>query len=550
MSLSPDELFCAIAGLAARTMSRPAEVLAELEPLLAAAPPLDARLAAQAARVRGLARVYTGDLGGHEELQAALGAAEAAGLAPRQRYDLGRALSMATVQMGLLDQALDWGHRALALARESGEPAAIAEGLLACGVALSRSGQARPGLEFYEQALPLFLEQREWRNALAVLNNLGINHKNLGRPAQALESYERALALAETHPELAELADVLRTNLSEPLLQLGRLAEARRVGELALLRMVDKGHRPGELAARIGLARVLLEAGEPEDAQAHLEAAATLAEQLGDRVQGVRAHQQLWTLHKAAGRFREALLHLEATHEGERALFNEDSDRRLRALQAQAEVAAARIDASQQRLRGLELERAHTELRQLNERLQAADREKSRLLARLGEESRTDALTGLANRRRFDERLAEEAERLARLREDGKLSLALLDVDHFKQVNDRFGHPVGDAVLRQLGALLAVRVRGADFVARLGGEEFCVLCFGLSDAEAAQAAEAWRAAVAAHDWRALHPELDLTVSIGLAQWREAPDARELMALADARLYAAKRAGRDRVVVSA
>jgi diguanylate cyclase (GGDEF)-like protein len=534
-----------IADLAPLTIAKPDEVLQRLALLCPNEAELDAASRVELGRVRGMARVYGGDAAGLAELQAAH--AQSAGLPTAQRFGLARSLSSITGLLCLHDEALGWAQQALELARELGDSVLLADALLASGVALSRSGQGAAGLALYEQALPMFMAQGQWRSALSTLNNLGINHKNLGRPEQSLACYEQALALSAEHPELADFGALLRCNLSEPLLQLGRLAEARSVAELALADLRAKGQQVGRMSAAIGLARVLLECGEPAAAQAHLEEAAELADRLGDRLQAERAHQQLYALHKSAARYAEALRHLEAAHELERAQFNQESDRRLRVLQAHTELAAVRLDADQQRLRSLELERAQAELQQKNAQLLAADREKSRLLARLAEESRTDALTGLANRRRFDERLTDEAERQARLGGEARLSLALLDIDFFKRINDTHGHAMGDAVLRELGALVAVRVRGADFAARLGGEEFCVLCFGLSREQAGLAAEAWRAAVAAHDWQRLHPGLAVTVSIGVADWREAPDAQALMALADARLYAAKHAGRNRVV---
>ena len=526
-------------ALAAQAMAKPRETLQALIELAPAGLP-DEDL--RRARVWGLARVYGGEAEGLVELlQAQRQAEQRTDLPARLRFDLLRTLSIAHVQMGLLNEALDWANRALEAARASGDAGAEAEGLLSCGVALSRSGQPERGIALYEQAHALFMAQGLPRLALSALNNMGINLKNLGRPDQALARYEQALALAE-QTGLQELAAVLRTNLAEPLAQLGRLAEARRVGEASAAEMARQAHRPGELSAQLALGGILQESGEPEAAHQALMRALDLARQLGDRIQGRRAHQMLGQLHRAAGRYREALEHVEAAHEAERQQFNEESERRLRTLQLQTEVLAAQSDAQQARLRSLELERAQAELQSLNERLLAADREKSRLLACLAEESRTDVLTGLPNRRRLNERLAEEWQRPR-----SALCLAVLDVDHFKQINDRWGHGLGDRVLQQLGQLLAQQA--SMFAARLGGEEFCLLWVDAEPAAARPACEALRQAVAALPWAALHAELAaVTVSIGFAERAEAPaDPQALLTLADERLYAAKRGGRNRVV---
>ncbi|MFI5908645.1 diguanylate cyclase [Dactylosporangium sp. NPDC051541] len=143
-----------------------------------------------------------------------------------------------------------------------------------------------------------------------------------------------------------------------------------------------------------------------------------------------------------------------------------------------------------------------------------------------------DPLTGLANRRRLDDELATGV--------DGH-TIALIDVDHFKLVNDRYSHQVGDEVLRTLAALLRAGCRSGDIAARYGGEEFALLFFGRPDAEAMEAADRIRRLVEEHSWSAVAPGLRITVSIGVAS---GPD---LLAVADLRLYQAKHAGRNRVV---
>ena len=163
-----------------------------------------------------------------------------------------------------------------------------------------------------------------------------------------------------------------------------------------------------------------------------------------------------------------------------------------------------------------------------------------RLVAHLKAEARVDALTGLLNRRGFEERLAVE---IARATRDGaRLAVVTFDLDHFKAVNDEQGHEAGDRALVALAAVIRGHVRGGDLAARWGGEEFVVVLPG-ADAEAARTlAERVRGALAAAG-------LGVTVSAGVGV-AEAPfDPRALLAAADAAMYAAKRAGRDRTVVA-
>ena len=153
----------------------------------------------------------------------------------------------------------------------------------------------------------------------------------------------------------------------------------------------------------------------------------------------------------------------------------------------------------------------------------------------------TDALTGIHNRRYFQERLKVELDRAQR--DELDLAVIMLDIDHFKRINDQFGHAVGDHVLRSLCQRIGQRLRRTDVFCRLGGEEFMVLCPG-SDAEQARllAMELWQGV------RNVPVEGVgmVTASFGVAGWRPGEGADALLLRADAGVYAAKQAGRDRV----
>ena len=149
-----------------------------------------------------------------------------------------------------------------------------------------------------------------------------------------------------------------------------------------------------------------------------------------------------------------------------------------------------------------------------------------------------DPLTGLANRRAL--------ERFCRqLLPGGDVSLVLIDVDHFKDVNDRFGHAVGDTVLRTLAGVLTRSVRTMDVVARWGGEEFLIALPGSSGRQGADAADRVCRRVRTHPWHRLIEGLAVTVSVGVTA---SPDLDVVLGRADAALYTAKRGGRDRTVV--
>ncbi len=157
-----------------------------------------------------------------------------------------------------------------------------------------------------------------------------------------------------------------------------------------------------------------------------------------------------------------------------------------------------------------------------------------------------DGLTGLLNHSSFKARIAQEVGRSER--EGGRLALAMIDVDCFKGVNDSFGHTTGDRVLGTLAHILKRGMRQTDILARYGGEEFAVILPDTDGLGAASVVDDVRAAFARVRHRGPKGEFHTTFSAGVAAFPSCPDARALMEAADAALYDAKRAGRDRVVL--
>jgi diguanylate cyclase (GGDEF)-like protein len=173
-------------------------------------------------------------------------------------------------------------------------------------------------------------------------------------------------------------------------------------------------------------------------------------------------------------------------------------------------------------------------------RIIAVHDELARQNARLAELATTDELTGVKNRRRFREDLDllfAQADRQA-----SPLSLIMLDIDHFKQYNDRFGHLAGDRVLHEVGSRLRAIIRGHDVVARYGGEEFVVLLPATGADESLDVAERLRTVIADGPW----PQCKVTASLGVATSDpDTPSAAILVEQADRALYRSKQSGRNR-----
>ena len=156
----------------------------------------------------------------------------------------------------------------------------------------------------------------------------------------------------------------------------------------------------------------------------------------------------------------------------------------------------------------------------------------------------TDCLTGLYNRRYFEHRLAQELERAKQ--EEKMLSIIFIDVDNFKSVNDRLGHPIGDQVLKQVASLMKKNLRQVDIITRYGGEEFAVIIPEANDEQAMLVAERLRKAVE----EAAFLGQKLTISCGIASFpNHSIDAISLIMLADQAMYCAKKTSKNKVVIT-
>jgi diguanylate cyclase (GGDEF)-like protein len=195
-------------------------------------------------------------------------------------------------------------------------------------------------------------------------------------------------------------------------------------------------------------------------------------------------------------------------------------------------------------------DRSLAHLREVRRRetvLGVAYRELAEANQRLFDLATTDSLTGCMNRRHFMLRAEEEIARARRARH--KLTLMVLDIDHFKQVNDRYGHPAGDAVIRSVARITGSCLRATDLLGRLGGEEFVMLLLDTGHDPAMAVADRIRARIAETPLAVEDAVIPVTVSIGLAELQEALDFDQVYALADGALYAAKQSGRNRVMSS-
>ena len=455
-----------------------------------------------------------------------------------------REISFIHDTLGDLPQALDFQFRALEIDERTGELGGRAVTLRMIGIVHTKSGDHATGLEFYRKSLKLCTRPEDAVERGKTLNNIGINLKNLGQ-------------FDEARTNLLEARDIF-VRLGLPLQQsatlnnlgllhecLGDLAAAERTLREALDMSEATGYRYGVAHASLSLGKLCITQSRYVEALRWLDTALETCERHHLKPTQYECHEALSELHRLTGNPSMALTHYQRFHALEREVLSEAATSKLRAAQIQYELAAAKREADLERARQESLTRANAELEALNISLTEANLQKTMLLDQLERQTYEDALTGLANRRRLDQRLADEFG-LA-LRHQRPLAVAIADLDNFKTVNDRFSHAVGDAALRALAKLLTSQVRYTDLVARFGGEEF-VLVLVETDAEAAmRVCEKLRAAVAGHPWSTVHPGLSLTLSIGVCADTSLSGHERMLAMADRNLYSAKAAGRNRVI---
>lgn len=405
------------------------------------------------------------------------------------------------------------------------------------------------------RALPL-LESLGRRDSVAAIhNNLGMVHRELSELEQAVACFETALHALRPEDQNF-LRAMIQGNLGLVLLENGMVQDAFAPLHSALHLCERLESVRGQGAIHHILGRAYHQTGDWDRADAHFQSAVhwqTTGKELLDLAdtriryaallhdQGrdaeatpmldevlsgpsaatwLRLRSDAWHLkfqiYQAAGDFQRALDSHVAFHEARRQLVDDHARLRHQALLIRFRTEEVNREREQEKAQREEFERL----------------------------SMTDSLTGAPNRRYLDDHLAELVDSA---RETGlAVAVAMVDVDHFKRINDTFSHAVGDLVLRRVAETLQARLRTGDILARYGGEEFVVVFRGASMNAAMGACERLRAGLAAHAWIDIDPRLTVTASFGVSQWTAPESVTELLQRADAALYRAKQAGRNRV----
>ncbi|WP_137938872.1 tetratricopeptide repeat-containing diguanylate cyclase [Chitinivorax sp. B] len=429
------------------------------------------------------------------------------------------------------------------------EKLSVLHGMASTYLAIGRASEA---LKHYRELIAECEQRHWWRHLSITLSSLGICLDQLGELDAAESAFIRSGEVAIQH-QLPGRDAVASLNLAcFRIKHRGLRGNGLAALRDAILALQESGDLASALSGRVSLVEALMDCGHYEEANTELGWALEVAIETRSRRQELILYRHYAALSKVRGDFASAFNWFERYHELYRELEQESFDSRLSVLRIGFELDIARKEAELLRAQNEVLARSHADLAAANEELTRvsreliqADQEKSRLVTEFRQLAITDSLTSLHNRRYLELRVADESA-LTR-RGDHLVLIAVADVDHFKQINDRFGHPLGDDVLKAIAQVLRRQVANEHIAVRFGGEEFALLLFDVPFSTGVAICEQIRDCVAAYPWYELHPDLAVTLSIGLTQWPVSNAFQHALAAADQLLYQAKHQGRNRVV---
>lgn len=448
-------------------------------------------------------------------------------------------------------------QRARAAYRAAGIDREIEPLMLSIAVGFRRVGDFAQAERYFTSAAERMQDRQDWEAVVTNYIQLGFLYAESGAPDKAQAKYRQAIDIATKHAYAGSLSEArlgladAQITLGEPDAALDTLAQAR-AGFVALK---DESHNDMLL---ILTGQALARQDEHDAALAHYKLAVPLVQRNGnDRylaiIYKLQAASQEALGHAATAledykRYTDLQMKLQGKMRLEQSRMLE-YEYEIRRRDFENRQLRADAQAKQQQVIALERVRHWQGLSLLLAVLFAAllgslawrQWNKSRSLSN---QAMTDPLTSVASRIGIEHEIDQAIAHA--IRTTTPLSLLMLDLDHFKSVNDRYGHATGDRVLRDVAATWHAQLRGRDPLGRIGGEEFVVVCQETSQEQALLVAARLHEALHMLRFEDVDASLQVTVSIGVASYRQAETRQELLARADAALYRAKQRGRDRI----
>lgn len=528
-----------------------------------------------------------------------------------ERVDLISLAAVISRQQGWFDRGSEYADQMIHLARQSNDTTLLGRGMHMRGTILAEKGEITSAIEDFHAARELFEENPDINRLALTINAIGLSHSLLENPQRAKVYYQQALPLArevdnqsleltilsnlamiaaklegpiagiELHQQALVLArereDTRRTanqlaNLCSQYVIAGMLDQAEPACVEALPLAETLGHVRLLAGTQMTFGDLLLEQGDLDEAlQYYNRSLATIDGSLP--FVEMELQEKMIGLHEQRGSFDDALSHMrqltllqeemlnqqhqQAIEELEMRYQVEQTTRELNLLRLENELQAAEIRQQDFMLLAtatalilvliiaLVTWRSYRMKSMLQQDLTLRNKKLNEAVERVNHLANRDSLTGLLNRRAFQE--IAELENSKRKHNQTPLTIAVADVDKFKEINDQYGHPVGDEVLKATAQRIKQSLRDVDTVCRWGGEEFILMMPDTSVENTQRLIQRIRRNLAQDPIQTASGIFSITLTFGIAEVRSS--IKEAIQAADDAMYAGKRAGSDRIVVS-
>lgn len=434
-----------------------------------------------------------------------------------------RTISWSYYFLGDYSDALDYGLQALNISQDLGYKILEASALSSVATIYAAFDDTERAVQYHTEALNI---SREIGNELLeseVLNNVALILLGGGEYAQALEMGERSLEIAQRLGIGAQEAAVYDT-LGQILQKMDDYESAEQFFKKALAISIQAQRKLAEAFCSLSLGKLYLSRQDLKRADINFHNSLDIADKIQADSVKMECHEKLVQLAEQEENWEQAYFHNKALYDVYKKVHNERESKRLAILKVKHQVETSKRDAEIYHLRNKELRREIEELKELSE---------------------TDPLTNLYNRRHF----ARVAEMLLGQESWYPISIIIIDIDHFKQINDTYGHAIGDNTLNHLAMNIKKTIRSTDIPARLGGDEFVILMPEADATTALRIAERLRISAIENIIAIKENKLSVTISMGVANTlnkREGSTIDLLLEKADQALYVAKQAGRNLV----
>lgn len=442
------------------------------------------------------------------------------------------------------DLALENLFQSLELSEAEDDPEAGAYALVNIARVYFATSEFDRALRFAQRGLEQNRRSNDRALDSSLLTLLGTIYSRLDQRDDAINCLKRSLEISHHTGNLNDEGDALLA-LGIIYQDIAQFHESNHALHRALTIMRQLNSSRDEADVLVALGRGFQRQSDHQNALDVLQKAMESAVRGQSDKQIEEIHLRMSEIHEAMGAYKLALHHFRAYDHLAAAHGSIDATRRVRELTSAWEF-QHEPDSSKTE----ELSHALNALRD-------ADQKNAALLSRLKQQAelleqlaREDGLTGVANRRWLNLKLAQEFDRAVRF--GHSLSVVMIDIDDFKQVNDRLSHPVGDSVLIKVASLMRDQLRSVDVVGRYGGEEFMLILVETGRERAQSVCERLLRSVSDFDWQTIHSELDrITLSIGIAcrdslGEQEMDSPGRMVQMADQAMYRAKKSGKNRV----